>query len=500
MLSGVLLQDDQAVDGLDEDLVQYIAGLLSTQLQEGNDIEETLEESMIPFLDSVGCPSDLVEQAKAAILNHHTSMDAPADTTSDPLAAKKLKQGIVNMSSTLSDRAGTDDGNSMWNTSDKTVKANANTTIDAYHDKTSAKDRRKQRQELEKQRRDLERQQQQTTEKNTKAGVSSMVLPTVKGKDMDINLPNITLSLDNGTSLLEQGDLKFAYRRRYAIIGENGVGKTTLLNRIANWQDLEGFPQHLRVLHVKQELGVPDSTTVLEAVLEADIERTTLLNEEKELTARLEGGDGSNGEELTIEEKQKRMAEKGGTGADDQFAQDLKKLKDIYDRLTLLGADNAESRAAAILSGLQFTEEMQNSPIKSLSGGWRMRVALAAALLITPDLLMLDERTLPSVVKILAFGSTILSNRISLFPFSCSSRQLRITWISRPSYGWKLICSSIHTLLLSFRTTEDSLMKSAQTPSNSRARNSHVRWTEKKIGASLRSVESFLLTVFVSPL
>jgi ATP-binding cassette, subfamily F, member 3 len=389
MLSGVLLQGDQAVDGLDEHLLQYIAGLLSTQLQEGNDIEETLDESMVPFLDSVGCPSDLIDRAKATIIGSHLTLDESAQDSSDGLVAKKLKQGIVNMSSTLSEQTNSDDANNMWNTSNKTIKANANATIDAYQDKTSAKDRRKQRQELEKQRRELEKQQQQNDEKNTKAGVSTMVLPTVKGKDMDVNLPNITLSLDNGTTLLEQGDLKFAYRRRYAIIGENGVGKTTLLNRIANWQDLDGFPQHLRVLHVKQELGVPDSTTVLEAVLEADVERTTLLKEEKEITSRLEGGGG---DEMTIEARQKLLAEQNDTGSGDQFSKDVKKLKDIFDRLTLLGADSARSRAAAILSGLQFTEEMQNSPIKSLSGGWRMRVALAAALLITPDLLMLDER------------------------------------------------------------------------------------------------------------
>ena len=70
-----------------------------------------------------------------------------------------------------------------------------------------------------------------------------MLLPTVKSKERDVLLHNITLSLDNGTSLLENGDLKFAYQRRYGLIGENGVGKTTLLNRIANWQDLEGFPR-----------------------------------------------------------------------------------------------------------------------------------------------------------------------------------------------------------------------------------------------------------------
>ena len=172
------------------------------------------------------------------------------------------------------------------------------------------------------------------------------------------------------------------------------VGKTTLLNRIANWEDLEGFPRHLRVLHVKQELTTEnEETAVLDAVLEADIERVMLLKEEKELTARLEsqgGGDDDNhNKDETIEARKKRLTK----AAEDnkQFSEDLKKLNDIYDRLMLLGADTAMQRATAILSGLQFTDAMQKMSIKSLSGGWRMRVALAAALLIEPDILMLGK-------------------------------------------------------------------------------------------------------------
>lgn len=178
------------------------------------------------------------------------------------------------------------------------------------------------------------------------------------------------------------------------------------MNRIANWEDLAGFPRHLRVLHVKQEMHTEnEETTVLDAVLESDVERMTLLKEEKEILARLESipqqhdeGDDNDGgastttsttaaTTTTIEERQKLLA-----SDDTKFGDDLKKLKDIYERLTTLGADTAESRAIAILTGLQFTEAMQRSPLKSLSGGWRMRTALAAALLIEPDLLMLGKK------------------------------------------------------------------------------------------------------------
>lgn len=130
--------------------------------------------------------------------------------------------------------------------------------------------------------------------------------------------------------------------------------------------------------------------TVLDAVLKSDLERNMLLEKEKELLAKLEQAGGSAEEDdshLSIEEKRKKLA----ANASDMktMEADLKELDSLYARLQMLSADSAEARAAMILSGLQFTHAMQSGPISALSGGWRMRVALAAALFIEPDILML---------------------------------------------------------------------------------------------------------------
>ena len=112
----------------------------------------------------------------------------------------------------------------------------------------------------------------------------------------------------------------------------NTKGKTTLLNNIANWEELEGFPKHLRVLHVKQELNTEnEETTVINAVLDADIERTQLIQREKQLTLKLEQNDGESGETKETETTDATTAE--------EFTKDMKELKDVYDRLQLLGAD-----------------------------------------------------------------------------------------------------------------------------------------------------------------
>ena len=170
-----------------------------------------------------------------------------------------------------------------------------------------------------------------------------------------------------GRTLLEGADLTVDPGRKVGLVGRNGAGKSTLLKAVIAAADRTGGPDageirlaaRARLGHVAQEAPGGDAT-LLDAVLAADTERAALLAELAEGLDREPDG--------------VRAAE-------------------IHERLIAIRADAAPARAATVLAGLGFDAEAQARPLSSYSGGWRMRVALARALFLEPELLLLDEPT-----------------------------------------------------------------------------------------------------------
>ena len=173
------------------------------------------------------------------------------------------------------------------------------------------------------------------------------------------------LAIDNivvrlaGREILSGATANLPAGRRIGLVGRNGAGKSTLFNVILRRLHADdgqiSWPNSWRVGAVAQEAPGTD-VSLLDTVLEADPERLQLL-------------------------------------ADAEHETDGHKLGDIYHRLEAIDAYTAPSRAAEILAGLGFSAEDQLRPCKEFSGGWRMRVALAAILFSAPDLLLLDEPT-----------------------------------------------------------------------------------------------------------
>ncbi len=169
-------------------------------------------------------------------------------------------------------------------------------------------------------------------------------------------LDNITLRL-GGHVILDRASVAMPPKARVGLVGRNGAGKSSLLKMIAGiYEADEGridAPAGMKIGYLRQE-APGGSATPFETVLAAAEERGALLDEAETAT-------------------------------------DPHRIAEIHERLNAIDAHGAPSRAARILAGLGFPEDAQHRPLTEFSGGWRMRVALAALLFSEPDLLLLDE-------------------------------------------------------------------------------------------------------------
>jgi ATP-binding cassette, subfamily F, member 3 len=182
--------------------------------------------------------------------------------------------------------------------------------------------------------------------------------PRVSISTLMLHINDLTYRID-GKLLLDGATAAVPTGHKVGLVGRNGVGKTTLLRLLLGELEPESgtirVPRHARIGTVAQEAPSGEQS-LIETVLAADAERAALLGEAEQVA-------------------------------------DPHRIAEVQTRLADIDAHAAPARAATILAGLGFTPEQQEAPCSALSGGWRMRVALAAALFAEPAVLLLDEPT-----------------------------------------------------------------------------------------------------------
>lgn len=171
-----------------------------------------------------------------------------------------------------------------------------------------------------------------------------------------LTIDNVTVRL-GGRAILERASATVPVGARVGLIGRNGAGKSTLMKTLIGEIEPDdgeiSKPARARIGYIAQE-APSGSMTPEEVVLASATERAALLAELETCT-------------------------------------DMDRMGDVHERLLAIDAYAAPARAAKILSGLGFDEDMQQRPVDSFSGGWKMRIALGALLFSEPDILLLDE-------------------------------------------------------------------------------------------------------------
>lgn len=369
----------QMLPGLDPDLISYIAGILGDD--SGDDSVEEMAETISGLLESAEyCDSaeeamsksrellerfnygknnsgnsgantatatattsiqNITKQVAATTLKEVTKVLAPASTVTASPSSNNEKEDTISARDARKAKAKKKRGN-------KSKRSNK---------LTKAEQARAQALEIDK---ELHEARIASILSRTKLGSYKGALDA-----KEFTLPNP----GGGIPLLEDATCTLVQGRKYGLIGRNGTGKSTLLRAFAA-RRVGNIPPNVTVHYVSQEVNLTSkqaNETPVEIVVQADLERTLLLDELEIIESYIK--------------------------SDTLDAEGSKRHEQILSRLEDLGSDSASRRATSLLDNLGFSDELKSRPLSQLSGGWRVRTMLAAAIFAKPDLLLLDEPT-----------------------------------------------------------------------------------------------------------
>ena len=367
---------------LDEDILEYIVGALeefhSSGGEEGGADEETAT-MVAGFLESTGYvenedeamkkAKELINKVKppsaAAVATKATGATFVSRSRTKNLEPQQLPDDVKTLSLNDIATVATGDGPTA-----PAYVINNNTLIDDQSAvKTSKKSKPKKSSNLA-----FEQAQKQAMELEAELHAARIAAIQARAKMGSykgaLDAPSFTLpNPGGGQPLLEDSACRLVWGHRYGLIGRNGMGKSTLLRALAARRVGE-IPVNVTVHYVSQEVNLTEEQrgkTPVQCVVDADLERAMLLEESQELTRKADAGD---------------LDAKGSH-----------RHADVMSRLEEIDADSADRRAKSLLDNLGFSSELQSRPLAQLSGGWRVRTMLAAAIFAKPDLLLLDEPT-----------------------------------------------------------------------------------------------------------
>jgi ATP-binding cassette subfamily F protein 3 len=253
-----------------------------------------------------------------------------------------------------------------------------------------------------------------------------------------IDAPAFTLpNPGGGPDLLESASFTMQRGRSYALVGRNGCGKSTLLKAMAA-RRVGAIPAAVTVHYVSQEVLLTEKTlamTPVDVVVNADVERRLLIEERDALIAAEARGEAIDGERLQ------------GPGGVLELLQDLE-------------TDTVETRATQLLANLGFSEELRARPMSALSGGWRVRTMLAAAIFGRPDMLLLDEPT----------------NHLSIGAVLWLARELK----TNPVWEERIVCVVSHDRFFLDEVCSDVLHVSGVAKRLTQTHGSYSTWAKRR--------------------